>query len=186
MKLSLPVVASSWGLVPRYDRLFGPSLLGSTSLWSPTSALLRDFGNWDTSMAQTSPRYEVTNTDSEMKLVFDVPGVIADNLDVSVDHERNVLTISGRRESNENGSSFSYQFSNSFSLGPEIEVDKLNADLKDGVLTIVAPKDMKRLEANIRKIHIMSSASNEEPMKIEADKKTDAQNVEVKKEAANV
>lgn len=123
--------------------------------------MLRDI---DRSLSRTSPRYEITDDEKEMKIAIDVPGVTAENIDVSIDEENNVLSISGHRESSEGRSSSKYKFSQSFSLDPTVELSKFTADLQTGVLTVTAPKDMKRIEASIRKIPI--TASKEEPKQV--------------------
>jgi HSP20 family protein len=162
MKLLLPVLATlpiatlSWNVIPCYDSLFGPSLMDE-ALMSP-SQMLRSM---ESSFSRTSPHYEITDNEQEMKIVLDVPGVDASNIDVSIDNSHNVLSVSGHRERSENGSSYTYRFSQSFSLDPSVELDKFTANLKNGVLVVTAPKDLKRIEASIRKIPI--TASNEEP-----------------------
>jgi HSP20 family protein len=156
---TLPLAASSWTLLPRYSSLFAPTLL-DTTLMSP-SDMLRGV---DSSFSRTSPRYEIIDNDKEMKIVLEVPGVSAENIDVSVDEEHNVLSISGQRESNQDGSSMSFKFSQSFSLDPSIELDKFLADLQNGILTVTAPKDTKRLEASVRKIPITAAKEEAKPI----------------------
>lgn len=179
MKLSLPILATlpvaaaSWSLVPRYyDSLFGPTLL-DTAMISP-SQMLR---NMDRSLSRTSPRYEMTDDEKEMRIVLDLPGVDVENIDVSFDSDHNVLSVSGHRESSENGSSYSYRFSQSFSLDPSVEGDKFTTDLTNGVLTVTAPKDMKRIEASIRKIPI--TASSEGTMKLRGGTEADPPSMNV-------
>lgn len=157
---TLPTAALSWSLVPRYyDSFFGPTLLDK-ALMSPTQMLR----NVDRTLSRTSPRYEIMDNEKEMRIILDVPGVNAENINVSLDNKNNVLSVSGHRESSENESSYSYSFSQSFSLDPSVEGDKFTADLMNGVLTVTAPKDMKRVEASIRKIPI--TASNEGTTKL--------------------
>lgn len=148
----LPVATASWMLTPR----FYPSLLDTmldTTLLSPTTPR---FGL----PAKTSPKYEITDTDDRIQIVMDVPGVDKDSLDIALHHHGEysnnpVISISGHRESKDEKSQFSYKFSQSFSLPANIDVDHFEADLTNGVLTVTAPKDLKRLEeANVRKIPI--------------------------------
>ena len=149
----LPVAAASWMLTPR----FYPSLLDTmldTTLLSPSTPR---FGL----PAKTSPKYEITDTDNQIQIVMDVPGVDKDNLDIAVHHRGEysnnpVISISGHRESKDDNSQFSYKFSQSFSLPASVDVEHFEADLTNGVLTVTAPKDLKRLEeaTNVRKIPI--------------------------------
>ncbi len=76
----------------------------------------------------------------------DLPGVKKEDVDVSVD--KNVLTISGKREvSNEIKEDDYYRvesaygkFSRSFTLPENVDVEKIKASNEDGVLEIVIPK----------------------------------------------
>lgn len=156
----LPAATASWMLTPRYynTMMMRPSqLIDSmldTTLLSPTPRLLMDRNL----PAKSSPKYEITDTDKQVQIVMDVPGVEKDNLDISIQESdystTPVISISGHRESKDDSSTFSYKFSQSFSLPAEIDVEHLTADLTNGVLTVTAPKDAKRLEASVRKIPI--------------------------------
>ena len=76
----------------------------------------------------------------------DLPGVKKEDVDVSVD--KNVLTISGKREvSNEIKEDDYYRvesaygkFSRSFTLPENVDIEKIKASNEDGVLEIVIPK----------------------------------------------
>merc|ERR1712224_320135 len=46
------------------------------------------------------------------------------------------------------------EFSKTFSLDETVDVDKLTAALKNGVLTVSAPKDPEKREQNIRRIPV--------------------------------
>merc|ERR1712207_61693 len=52
------------------------------------------------------------------------------------------------------GSRFSSKFFRSFTLDPTVDVDSFTATLKNGVLTVSAPKDLSKLEENVRRIPI--------------------------------
>ena len=159
----LPVATASWMLTPR----FYPSLLDTmldTTLMSPTTRFLTDRGM----PAKSSPKYEITDTDEQIQIIMDVPGVEKDNLDISVHHgeysNTPVISISGHRETKDDTSQFSYKFSQSFSLPANIDIEHFVADLTNGVLTVTAPKDTKRLEANVRKIPILAGQQQQNLM----------------------
>lgn len=161
----IPVAVASWSLGPRnYNDLNpwrGPSLLDSmldTTLLMPTPRLLMEGGM----PAKTSPKYEITDTDTQIKIAMDVPGVEIGNIDVTVQDD--TLTVSGHRESQDNTSSFRYKFRQSFSLPVDVNKDHIAADLKNGVLTVMAPKDPQRHQDNLRKIAI--TAGNGEPHRL--------------------
>ena len=89
----------------------------------------------------------------------DLPGVKKEDVDVSVD--KNVLTISGRREvSNEIKEDDYYRvesaygkFSRSFTLPENVDIEKIKASNEDGVLEIVIPKQ-EVIKDSTKKIEI--------------------------------
>jgi HSP20 family protein len=103
------------------------------------------------------PSFEVKETDEGYVLKADLPGVKDEDLDVSL--HGNVLTVSGRRQSEERKEGETYylyerqygSFSRSFSLPDEANGEAINADLKDGVLTLSIGK---KAESKPRKITI--------------------------------
>jgi HSP20 family protein len=76
----------------------------------------------------------------------DLPGVEKEDVDISVD--KNILTVSGKRETKEEIKKDDYYriesaygtFSRSFTLPENVDVDKIKATNEDGVLEIVIPK----------------------------------------------
>ena len=81
---------------------------------------------------------------TDVWVYMDLPGVKGEDLDITV--ERNVLTIEGRRDwqREENDQPyFSERFRGSFrrqiQLGDSLDLEHLEADLMDGVLTIRIP-----------------------------------------------
>jgi hypothetical protein len=52
-------------------------------------------------------------------------------------------------------------------LDPAVDSDRFTANLKDGVLIVSAPKDMKRIEQNVRKIPITELALSAAEDKVE-------------------
>ena len=138
----------------------------------------------------SSPRYEIVNNDEKFQLAVAVPGVKME--DLSVNLEDNVLTVSGHRgersgdDSTANSYSFTSKFSQSFSLSdPSIDLEKFSATLENGVLLVTAPKDMKKLEENIRTIPITvgeDAASTELPQQVKVESQP-ANVIESKKEA---
>ena len=94
---------------------------------------------------------------SDVWVHIDLPGVKADSLDITV--ERNVLTIAAERGwQREDGdqSYFGERYQGSFrrqiQLGDGLDLDQLEADLHDGVLTVRIPVAEKakprRIEVN--------------------------------------
>merc|ERR1711963_1144951 len=72
------------------------------------------------------------------------------------------LTVQGQRTVLSESSKFTSKFSKTFSLDQTVDVDKFTASLKDGVLTVAAPKDLAKLEENVRRIPVMAAATTAE------------------------
>jgi HSP20 family protein len=110
----------------------------------------------------SSPRYELVDDDEKFQLSVDVPGVKQEDIDVST--ADGFLTVRGQRMASSKNSRFASKFSKMFSLDPAVEVDhQFSASLNNGVLAVMAPKDMKKLEANVRKIPILESKNEVSP-----------------------
>ena len=77
-----------------------------------------------------APRCDVFENKDEILLVADLPGVAQDGLRIDVDEER--VMLEGKRES--------YDFRRSFLLPDGIDREKIDAELKHGVLWLHLPK----------------------------------------------
>ncbi len=90
------------------------------------------------------PRADILETDSELLLFADVPGVRPEDLDVCYEHGE--LTIHGKvQPRNENADYIWSEYEvgdwyRAFRLGEEIDASKIFAELKNGVLTLQMPK----------------------------------------------
>ena len=101
------------------------------------------------------------DTADEVKISLDVPGVKAEDISVTLEGDGSVLSVTGRREKQgESGTSYTSKFSQSFTMDATVDIEKFSANLKNGVLVITAPKDLKRIENNIRKIPITDADSD--------------------------
>jgi len=116
------------------------------------SPLLKEFERWFGDLdgyglpaAQTLPEL-ITHQDKDgYTVTADVPGLT--EKDLTVDLHRGVLTLNGKREL-ATPESFevtrrersSLNFSRSLRLPEEVDEEKVNASVKDGVLTITLPR----------------------------------------------
>jgi len=134
-------------------------------------------------------RYELVDNNEKFELTVDVPGVKEEDIEIKL--EDNLLTVQGQRMAASETSKFSSKFSKTFSLDQTVDVDKFTASLKDGVLTVSAPKDLAKLEENVRRIPVMAAATTAETDATSASKEageadasdnSDAQKTEHKKE----
>lgn len=96
--------------------------------------------------ATFAPAFEVKETNDAYVFKADLPGVKESDLEVHVTGNR--LTVGGKRESEKeekNERYYTYErtygsFSRSFTLPAGVDVDKCNAHLESGVLTLTVPK----------------------------------------------
>lgn len=92
------------------------------------------------------PPVDIFEKDEALLVVADLPGVEKDNVDIRVDN--NVLTIQAtvRRETKGNGlyNEFALlDYFRQFQISDRIDQEKIHAELKGGVLTIMLPKAEK-------------------------------------------
>jgi HSP20 family protein len=138
--------------------------------WEPfreLAALQNEMGRW---MGQLSgavppgngqsstwlPAVDAWETDSELVLSFDLPGVSEE--EIAVELEDNVLTVSGERERRSDHSSERFYrferrygaFSRSVTLPPGVQEESIKADYNDGVLEIRVPKPEEQKPKRIK------------------------------------
>ena len=119
---------------PIFDRLM-PVLKSFPA--NPRATLLR-----------SSPGYEIKESDDTYEIVMDVPeGIQSSDMKVEVEHHGTVLHVSGGRKVEQEGRVSTTQFDKRFTIGHNVEKDKLTANLSGGVLVVKAPKVEKSLEA---------------------------------------
>ena len=96
-------------------------------------------GSWN-------PAVDIYDKGSEVVILAELPGMKKEDIDVHV--ENNVLTIRGKKERKEEVKEEGYfrtersygTFSRSFSLPTTVDVSKIVAEYKEGVLTLSLPK----------------------------------------------
>jgi len=91
------------------------------------------------------PMTDVYETEDGLTLVMEMPGVVRDDLDVSL--EEGVLRVEGRldfskyRELEPVYTEYNVgHYARSFSLSDKIDQENIGATLEDGVLTLTLPK----------------------------------------------
>merc|ERR1719432_214449 len=107
---------------------------------------------FDQQVGYPSNRYQLIDNDEKFQLTVDVPGVKEEDIEIKLDDGQ--LTVAGQRLAVSESSQFTSKFSQSFYLDPTVDVDNFTATLKNGVLVVSAPKDLSKLEENVRKIPI--------------------------------
>jgi HSP20 family protein len=138
------------------------ALQNEMSRWMSGFSGVPDAGNGQTSM--WLPVVDVWETENELVLSFDLPGIEEDK--IAVELEDNVLTVSGERERTAEHSADRFyrferrygQFSRSVTLPTGVDEEDVKADFKQGVLEIRIPKPE---EPKPRRIEIGSKGTIE-------------------------
>lgn len=116
-----------------------------------TKNLVRRQGDGSVAVAERTrngttytPRFDIVETDDELVLYGDLPGVAKDDLDVRF--ENGELTVQAKVASRHAEHEFLYgeygigDFHRSFSISQTIDAEKISAELHNGVLTLHLPK----------------------------------------------
>ncbi|WP_320041577.1 Hsp20/alpha crystallin family protein [uncultured Desulfobacter sp.] len=92
---------------------------------------------------KATPSVDIYENEDEILLHADMPGVVKEN--ISVDIDNGTLSISGVRKLETKGAATYEEFSDieyvrSFSVPQTIDVERVEAELKNGVLKLHLPK----------------------------------------------
>jgi HSP20 family protein len=149
---SLPTLRSEFTrrFEDMFDSLFGRRL---------GDDLLGPFGGPSELLGTGWPRIDLEETDNEFKVTAEVPGMDADDVEVTINNRS--LTIKGskstHREDHEKGyrmmETYSGLFHRTIPLPMEVQVGGVEAHCKNGQLTIMLPKTETGRES-IKKIEI--------------------------------
>ena len=152
-----------WG---RQQQALAPTMMGERE-WSPLASFRREvdrlfddffrtpaFGGFGSGMTAGWPRLDVRETDSELVVTAEVPGMNEKDVELLLDS--GVLTIRGEKkgEKDERGYSERWygRFERQIPLPVSVEEERCKADFRDGLLTIHLPKS--REPENRRRIPI--------------------------------
>ena len=99
---------------------------------------------------QYSPSVDIAESDKEFEIQFQLPGLKKEDIQINVDNDR--LTVSGERKFENEKKEKNYHtveshygsFSRSFYLPDSVNAEKIDASYKDGILTVLVPKDAKK------------------------------------------
>jgi len=81
---------------------------------------------------------QVYNNDENWQVVFAVPGVKKDAVNIKVDDH--ILTVSYENKAEDNRFNFVASFSRSWNVDRDVDISKIDAVHEDGILTITIPK----------------------------------------------
>lgn len=120
-----------------------------TRQWN-VDRLFEDFfgspARWAVDNADFSPRTDIQESENEISLTFELPGM--DKGDIKVSVVDGVLSVSGERKFKKEEKDANYlrseirtgSFSRSFTLPDTVDADKISADYKDGLLLVTMAK----------------------------------------------
>ena len=92
------------------------------------------------------PPVDIYEKEDSLVVVCDMPAVQKDHLNIHIDN--GILTIEGKPEMKTQGEVIFNEFSlatfyRQFQINEDLDAEKVTADLKDGVLTVILPKAEK-------------------------------------------
>jgi HSP20 family protein len=113
-----------------------------------------DSMDW-TAPAALTPRADILEGEKEFRIVMDLPGIAAADLEISVENQG--LAVKAERrfdvpegfEARRRERAGNVGFTRSFRLGSGVDTDGISANLVDGVLTLTLPKTEQSLPRRI-------------------------------------
>lgn len=136
------------------DRFFDDSIFDSFNMMTPSLFQNRRLGGISTSF----PKVDVSETDKEIKVTANIPGIDAENINVEVGDD--YLSLSGKvekenKEESKKGKIYRYErefgeFRREFSLPARVNKDGIVAKSKNGVLTITLPKSEEEMKKKLK------------------------------------
>jgi HSP20 family protein len=129
---------------------------GASSLQEQINRLFNETTD-EANLTAWAPAVDIFETEHSLVVKADLPDIQPEELDIRV--ENNILTIRGERKFEKQVSQDNYlrveraygSFSRSFSLANTVNVEAIQADYKNGVLTLMVPK---REEAKPKQIKV--------------------------------
>jgi HSP20 family protein len=113
-------------------------------------------------MTDFNPKVDVSETEKEVRVVAELPGMDEKDIQLSLEHEALVISGEKKSESEEKGKNFHRversfgSFSRVIALPSEVEADKVEAEFKKGVLTVTLPKPASAIKQS-KKIQIKAN-----------------------------
>lgn len=115
---------------------------------SAISTMLNDLMGWNrnASLSSWAPNVDIVENEDSYEIHAELPGVTEEEVNVTLNN--NVLTLSGEKKQEVKDEKENFvrvertygKFERSFSLPSNIQADKVDANYKDGVLSIKVPK----------------------------------------------
>lgn len=150
--------------------------------WNPMKDMMRlrnefdrlfdetmDLPSWRWSESLGGPAVDVAESDDAYIVKASLPGIKPDDLDISITD--NILSIKGEVKAEKTISEEQYHlrerrygaFARTITLPTSVEADSVEAEYKDGVLTLTAPKteDVKRKRIAVKSVESTKMLADE-------------------------
>lgn len=123
---------------------------------------LTPFGSGDGMLGWATPRVDVAESDKEVEVAVELPGI--DEKDIEVSVTDNLLTIKGEKNAEREEKKRNYylserssgSFYRSIPLPPGVVSENAKAEFKKGVLTVTLPK-APEAQAKVKKIEVKAA-----------------------------
>ena len=110
---------------------------------------LSPFGSLEDRMGSFAPRVDISESDKEFQVTAELPGMNEKDLDVSL--ANNVLTLKGEKKEEKEDKRKDYcrmersygMFSRTIPLPEGVDLEKVEASFRKGVLTVTLPKTVE-------------------------------------------
>ncbi|GKY90846.1 hypothetical protein MPSEU_000057400 [Mayamaea pseudoterrestris] len=91
-------------------------------------------------MSDSRLGFDIKEDEGKYHISVDLPGVKPSDMKVEVENDNKVLHIYGGRKVTKGDSVTETRFDKRFTIGENIDIEKMSANLHDGVLELEAPK----------------------------------------------
>ena len=131
----------------------------SNQTWVPS--IFNDFfdNNWMVKANATAPAINVIESDKEYKVELAAPGMTKDDFQVHLNEDNDLVITMEKKDEKEKGESrylrreFSYtKFQQTLILPDDVDKDKIEAKVTDGVLTVDLPKRLPEHKETTSKV----------------------------------
>ncbi len=115
--------------------------------WREMDRIFEDFNKaWDD--VPRKPVVRIDNQEDKVVLVSELPGFSADDIDIQV--KENLLTIQAIEKKGKKDKENKVVFERSFVLPEDLQTEKIDAEMKNGLLTLELPRKEKEAPLSIK------------------------------------
>ena len=118
-------------------------------------------------LLRASPGYSIHEHDGAYQISVELPGVRASDMKIEVEGDGKLLHLSGGRKVVKEGSVAETKFDKKFTIGDNVDITKMTANLADGLLILKAPKKEKEEPKTVA----ISITENPHPVEKQDEKK---------------